>query len=169
MHILPHRILSSFQWIQKVSVLNNFCIAPPQIHLVSWAFVIFFPILVRVKEGKLTMGLFFHIFKTQDNPNYTNDSGFLSLSQYIRYFETYFDSVKNFKDHFYLIIHLNEKAYAKICNLEHGSPLVCTHVFSEYWTQSHYLIGWDHMLTRRDTCVKRSYTWRTSWWSSVKI
>lgn len=59
----------------------------------------------------------------------------------IKYFETYFDSMKNLKDHFYLVTPLNKDSLIKICNLEPGPPLVCTNIFGKYWTQSHYLTG----------------------------
>lgn len=48
-----------------------------------------------VQEGKLTVTLLFHLLKTQNSPNYVNNFGLQSLRQNIRYFETYYDSMKN--------------------------------------------------------------------------
>lgn len=46
--------------------------------------------------------------------NYTNSLGLLSLKKKIEYFDTYFDSAKNCKDHFFLVTPFNKEAHAKI-------------------------------------------------------
>lgn len=87
------------------------------------------------------MTLFFHFFKTQNNPNYANDFGLLSLRQNIRHFKTYSDRVKHFKNYFYLVTPLNKEAQAKISHLEPGHPPICIYNFYKYWIKSHYLMG----------------------------
>lgn len=61
------------------------------------------------------MTLLFHIFKTQNNANYANDYGLLSLRKSISYFVVYFDS--EVLQGLLFPSHLNKEAHEKICTL----------------------------------------------------
>lgn len=85
------------------------------------------------------MTLFFNLFETHNRPNFANDSNLLYSRQNIKYFETYSNNVKNFKDCFFLITYLNEEARAKVCILESSPSPVCTGLFRKHVSYSHFL------------------------------
>lgn len=79
------------------------------------------------------MKLFLHLLKNQKSvTNHVHDLGLISLRKNSKFFETYSDSVKHFKDHFFLVIPFNKEAHTKIFKLELGSPLMCTHLFCKF-------------------------------------
>lgn len=95
------------------------------------------------KDCKPIMTLFFHLFKVKSGSKSTNGFGIISLWQMTKYFEPCFDSVKNFKDHFFLVVPLNREAHSTICTLDPDDPPSYTFFF-KYQTLSHFLI-WVRM------------------------
>lgn len=85
------------------------------------------------------MKLFFHLFKTQNNLNHAHDSGLISLRHISRFFETYYENMKHFKDQIFLVTLFTEKAHTKICKLEIEPSPVCTYLFRKFWSQSYFL------------------------------
>lgn len=74
------------------------------------------------------------MFLNLENPNYANGSGFLSLRWDIKYFETYSDNTKGFKDCLFLLTCFNEESHANISKLEPSFPHVCMNLFHKYWS-----------------------------------
>lgn len=116
----------------EMSVMNNLMIAPLQLHLVSWAFAKVFQYWCEYKGGKQIMALFVHIFKTQNNTdNHACGLGLTSLRKTLKFFKTYSNHVKHFRDHFVLVTPLNEEAHVKICKIELEPSYVCTYLFNK--------------------------------------
>lgn len=74
--------------------------------------------------------------------NHVHGLGLISFMQILIFFYTYFDSVKHFKDIYFLVIHLKKKAHVKICKIEHMPSYVSANLFCKFWSQSH-LLTWN--------------------------
>lgn len=85
------------------------------------------------KKNVLTLGIFFHLLKAQhSSAHQTHGKGFIYSRQCVRYFDAYSDSVRYFKDQYFLFTPLNEEAHAKICDIDVGPQYTCTNIFSKF-------------------------------------
>lgn len=76
-----------------------------------------------------------------------------------KYFDSYSDSVKNFKDQFFLVVPLNQKAHSKIFNLVPNAPFLMYKYFSaNIRLRVISLPESKCVVTRNNICVKKSYT-----------
>lgn len=66
----------------------------------------------------------------------------------------------NFKDQFFLVIHLKERSHAKVCAIETYLDYRCTNLFLKFWCQGHFLTGKGLMFTGKITCLNNNFTWR---------
>lgn len=101
----------------------------------SWDFVKVFQHWCEYEGCKPTLTLFFHIFQVQNGYKSTYYFGIISLQQYVKYFEPYYDSVKTFKDHSFLGVPLTQESRLKICNLNMKDNSYYTNIIHNYWTQ----------------------------------
>lgn len=59
---------------------------------------------MRIERGMLTVGFLFHFFKTQNStPNHVQGLGLIHVRHVSELFETYSNTVENFKDQFFYI------------------------------------------------------------------
>lgn len=54
-------------------------------------------------------------------------------------FEVYYDSVKNFKDRYFMVNPLSKVAYVSICDVQFDAPSKCYERFPKFWHQMHFL------------------------------
>lgn len=95
--------------------------------------------LLIAPRSKPIMTLFLHLFKVHSGSKFSQGLGLVSLRQSTKYFETYSNSVKHFKDQFFLVVPLNKEAHLKTCRLDPIITCLCTYLFYRYQTHIHFL------------------------------
>jgi hypothetical protein len=101
----------------EVAVFRHLDLAPSQLHPNSLAFLRAFELVCAYLKIVPTIRLFFCIFHLQHNRpkgDATEKFGWVSLKQNRRLFETFEESVRNFKDNFYLVCPLTERGWSSI-------------------------------------------------------
>lgn len=73
----------------------------------------------------------------------------------------YYDSIKHFKDQFFLVAPLNKEGRAKVCNIGSDVEYRCTNLFSKFWIQGNFLTGnesyvyMENDLTQKELYLKK--------------
>ncbi|PNY07559.1 hypothetical protein L195_g004059 [Trifolium pratense] len=107
-----------------VSVLKALQVAPSQLHPNSWAFILAFEHLCVYKDVPLSLPLFFRIFKIQRKP--TREEGraprqnWVSLKHHedVKIFKMFVDSIKDFKERYYIIRPESDSARENLVDYE---------------------------------------------------
>lgn len=72
-----------------------------------------------IKVCVLNMTLFIHLFETQNNTtNHVRDLCLISFRKVSKFFNNYSNTVRNFKDRFFLVPPFDEEAHVKISKIE---------------------------------------------------
>ncbi|GAU19533.1 hypothetical protein TSUD_303460 [Trifolium subterraneum] len=90
----------------EVAVFNHLELCPSQLHPNSLAFIRAFEIVVAYLQLAPTVPLFFHIFgiqRSRPRGNVTDKCGWVSLKQHKKYFEIFEESLRGFKDKWFVV------------------------------------------------------------------
>ncbi|GAU48106.1 hypothetical protein TSUD_133260 [Trifolium subterraneum] len=90
----------------EVAVFNYLELCPSQLHPNSLAFIRAFEIVAAYLQLAPTVPLFFHIFGIQRScprGNVTDKCGWVSLKQHKKYFEIFEESLRGFKDKWFVV------------------------------------------------------------------
>jgi hypothetical protein len=140
----------------EVAVFYHLEFTPSQLHPNSLAFIRAFELVADYLHIAPTIGLFFHAFHLQRSKpkgDAANKSGWVSLKQSSHLFEMYEESVRGFKDRWFLVRPITLAGWRKILvrgkklgpNEEvvmkaDGTPeMVDYGRFSFHWKKHHYL------------------------------
>jgi hypothetical protein len=141
----------------EVFVFNRLRLAPSQLHPNSLAFLRAFEIVATYLRIVPTLDLFFHTFRLQRSKprgEAANKHGWVSFTQRRRLFEMYEESVRGFKDKWYVVFPKGEEGLQSIVTRApkidedgnevlhpDGSPLIVEHPrFPFKWDRKHYLL-----------------------------
>ncbi|MCI42295.1 hypothetical protein A2U01_0063532, partial [Trifolium medium] len=83
-------------------------LAPSQLHPNSMAFLRAFELVCQYLEIEPIVPLFFRIFKLQRQPSKDGCHGWVSLKQQVKLFKMFVDSVRHFKERFYIVRPLSQ-------------------------------------------------------------
>lgn len=85
----------------------------------SWTFIKVFQYLCDYRGGNSFVSLFFHLFEVQRiSVHHAHGQCSVTLTHVSRYFEVYYDSMRHFKDKFFLLTPLNKEAHVKVCSID---------------------------------------------------
>ncbi|GAU22743.1 hypothetical protein TSUD_138670 [Trifolium subterraneum] len=90
----------------EIAIFNHLEICPSQLHPNSLAFIRAFEIVAAYLQLAPTVPLFFHIFgiqRSRPRGNVTDKCGWVSLKQHKKYFEIFEESLRGFKDKWYVV------------------------------------------------------------------
>ncbi|GAU47360.1 hypothetical protein TSUD_403630 [Trifolium subterraneum] len=90
----------------EVAIFNHLEVCPSQLHPNSLAFIRAFEIVAAYLELAPTIPLFFAIFgiqRSRPRGNVTNKCGWVSLKQHRKFFDIYEESLRNFKDEYFVV------------------------------------------------------------------
>ena len=132
---LPFTIFQKqiFRWLE---------LAPSQLHPNAFPFMKAFELTCDYLQVKPTIGLFFFIFAIQRSPNPGGGKSWVSFRQVHKLFDSFTDSVRGFKNHFFLIRPKNavgtKNVIASTPEAEDGTPSSVVPRFSFHWTSDHF-------------------------------
>ncbi|GAU36140.1 hypothetical protein TSUD_316690 [Trifolium subterraneum] len=90
----------------EVAIFNHLEVCPSQLHPNFLAFIRAFEIVAAYLELAPTIPLFFAIFgiqRSRPRGNVTNKCGWVSLKQHRKFFDIYEESLRNFKDEYFVV------------------------------------------------------------------
>ncbi|GAU34821.1 hypothetical protein TSUD_394470 [Trifolium subterraneum] len=90
----------------EVAIFNHLELCPSQLHPSSLAFIRAFEIVGASLQLAPTISLFFHIFgiqRSRPRGNTTNKCGWVSLKQHKKFFEIFEESLRGFKDEWFVV------------------------------------------------------------------
>ncbi|GAU47352.1 hypothetical protein TSUD_190180 [Trifolium subterraneum] len=90
----------------EVAIFNHLELCPSQIHPNSLAFIRAFEIVAAYLQLAPTVPLFFHIFgiqRSRPRGNVIDKCGWVSLKQHKKYFEIFEESLRGFKDKWFVV------------------------------------------------------------------
>ncbi|GAU44750.1 hypothetical protein TSUD_246430 [Trifolium subterraneum] len=90
----------------EVTIFNHLELCPSQLHPNYLAFIRAFEIVAAYLELVPTISLFFHLFgiqRSRPRGNVTDKCGWVSLKQNKRFFEMFEESIRGFKDMWYIV------------------------------------------------------------------
>jgi hypothetical protein len=138
-----------------MAIFNHLEICPSQLHPNSLAFIRAFEIVAAYLQLAPTVPLFFHIFgiqRSRPRGNVTDKCGWVSLKQQKKYFEIFEESLRGFKDKWYVVRPITSAGWKTILvrgpklddegRVEHrddGEPIeVDCERFPFCWSKKHY-------------------------------
>ncbi|MCI20843.1 hypothetical protein A2U01_0042006 [Trifolium medium] len=129
------------------------------------AFLRAFELVCQYLEIEPTVPLFFRIFKLQRQPSKDGRHGWVSLKQQVKLFKMFVDSVRHFKERFYIVRPLTELAMdslfeSEFVTNEDGSVRLdeegvemtrLVYRFPLCWTREHFDKPTEYYLTKEET------------------
>ncbi|GAU25391.1 hypothetical protein TSUD_70440 [Trifolium subterraneum] len=139
----------------EMAVFNHLEICPSQLHPNSLAFIRAFEIVASYLQLAPTVPLFFHIFgiqRSRPRGNVTDKCGWVSLKQHKKYFEIFEESLRGFKDKWYVVRPITSAGWktilvrgpkvddeGRVQHRDDGEPIeVDCERFPFCWTKRHY-------------------------------
>ncbi|MCH81998.1 hypothetical protein A2U01_0002793 [Trifolium medium] len=145
-----------FEWLR---------LAPSQLHLNSLAFIRAFEIVCEHLEVEPTLPVFFRVFKLQCQPAKNGKHGWVSLKQQIKLFRMFTDSVRGFKERYFVVKLIMPSTIDSLYKTvvvtaedgaaqldENGEQITRrVHRFPLKWTRRHFDVSTDSYLTKDET------------------
>ncbi|GAU30341.1 hypothetical protein TSUD_211980 [Trifolium subterraneum] len=139
----------------EMAIFNHLEVCPSQLHPNSLAFIRAFEIVAAYLQLAPTVPLFFHIFgiqRSRPKGNVTDKCGWVSLKQHKKYFDIFEESLRGFKDKWYVVCPITFAGWKTILvpgpklndegGVEHrddGEPIeVDCERFPFCWSKKHY-------------------------------
>ncbi|GAU35486.1 hypothetical protein TSUD_384410 [Trifolium subterraneum] len=139
----------------EMAIFNHLELCPSQLHPNSLAFIRAFEIVAAYLQLAPTVPLFFHIFgiqRSRPRGNMTDKCGWVSLKQHKKYFEIFEESLRGFKDKWFVVRPITSAGWKTIIvrgpkvdakgRVEHrddGEPIeVDCERFPFCWSTKHY-------------------------------
>ncbi|GAU29956.1 hypothetical protein TSUD_360710 [Trifolium subterraneum] len=139
----------------EMAIFNHLEVCPSQLHPNSLAFIRAFEIVAAYLQLAPTVSLFFHIFgiqRSRPRGNVTDKCGWVSLKQHKKYFEIFEESLRGFKDKWYVVRPITSAGWktilvrgpkmddeGRVQHKDDGEPIeVDCERFPFCWTKRHY-------------------------------
>ncbi|GAU27622.1 hypothetical protein TSUD_270110 [Trifolium subterraneum] len=139
----------------EMAIFNHLEVCPSQLHPNSLAFIRAFEIVAAYLQMAPTVPLFFHIFgiqRSRPRGNVTDKCGWVSLKQHKKYFEIFEESLRGFKDKWYVVRPITSAGWktilvrgpkvddeGRVQHRDDGEPIeVDCERFPFCWTKRHY-------------------------------
>ncbi|GAU13011.1 hypothetical protein TSUD_173110 [Trifolium subterraneum] len=139
----------------EMAIFNHLEICPSQLHPNSLAFIRAFEIVAAYLQLAPTVPLFFHIFgiqRSRPRGNVTDKCGWVSLKQHKKYFEIFEESLRGFKDKWYVVRPITSAGWktilvrgpkvddeGRVQHRDDGEPIeVDCERFPFCWSKRHY-------------------------------
>ncbi|GAU40530.1 hypothetical protein TSUD_366950 [Trifolium subterraneum] len=139
----------------EMAIFNHLELCPSQLHANSLAFIRAFEVVAAYLQLAPTVPLFFHIFgiqRSRPRGNVTDKCGWVSLKQHKKYFEIFEESLRGFKDKWYVVRPITSAGWKTILvrgpklddegRVKHGDdgePIeVDCECFPFCWSKKHY-------------------------------
>ncbi|GAU13111.1 hypothetical protein TSUD_174110 [Trifolium subterraneum] len=139
----------------EMAIFNHLEVCPSQLHPNSLAFIRAFEIVAAYLQLAPTVSLFFHIFgiqRSRPRGNVTDKCGWVSLKQHKKFFEIFEESLRGFKDKWFVVRPITTAGWktilvrgpkvddeGRVQHRDDGEPIeVDCERFPFCWTKKHY-------------------------------
>ncbi|GAU31791.1 hypothetical protein TSUD_22370 [Trifolium subterraneum] len=139
----------------EMAIFNHLEVCPSQLHPNSLAFIHAFEIVAAYLQLAPTVPLFFHVFgiqRSRPRGNVTDKCGWVSLKQHKKYFEIFEESLRGFKDKWYVVRPITSAGWktilvrgpkvddeGRVQHRDDGEPIeVDCERFPFCWSKRHY-------------------------------